>query len=196
MTDSTAADAPAEAVSKRDSLNGCWKLDRNRGQGSMRGYLETLNVPELAIQAHEKGETETATYHTIELSPDHQKVKITKRSRVNNDLVVELTLGEQRVEYLQPDDRPKKQLATTEDPGKHLKIESSLLTVNGMAHVTDIKRIVEEQDGSVVLVQELKITNPQTGNSNMTTRYFIPHDGPIDGETTGEETGEDKMDME
>jgi hypothetical protein len=147
----------------------------------MRGYLETLEVPELAIQAHEKGESETDTYHNIEIT--RTTVKIIKRSRVNNDLTVNLTFGEEFVEYLQPDNRPKKQMATTEDPGKHLKIESSLLTVNGMAHVTDTKRLVQEKDGTAsVLVQELTITNPQTGKSNTTTRYFNPHDGPIDGE--------------
>ncbi|KAL3936892.1 MAG: hypothetical protein SGARI_002364 [Bacillariaceae sp.] len=146
----------------------------------MRGYLETLNVPELAIQAHEKGDKETDTYHTIELSDN--KVKITKRSRVNNDIKVEFTLGEEHVEYLQPDNRPKKQLATTDDPGKHLQIESSLLTVNGMAVVTDIKRLVQEDETKSVLAQELTIHNPQTGKSHTTTRYFNPYDGLLEGE--------------
>lgn len=158
----------------------------------MRGYLETLDVAELAIQAHEKGEAETDTYHTIELSGD--KIKITKRSRVNNDLVVELTLGVEHVEYLQPDNRPKKQLATTDDPGKHLQIQSSLMTVNGMAHVTDVKRLAQEENGTKsVLIQELTITNPETGKQNTTTRYFNPYDGLIEGE---EEAGGDKMEAE
>jgi hypothetical protein len=139
----------------------------------MRGYLETLNVPELAIQANEKGENELDTIHAIELSDE--KVKITKRSRVNNNLVLELAFGEELVEYLKPDDRPKKQLATTEDPGKHLKIVSSLLTVNGMAHVTDIKRLEQETKGSV-LIQELTINNPASNKTHTTTRYFNPHD--------------------
>jgi hypothetical protein len=186
MTDTTAATVTGGITMKRDTLNGVWKLDRNRGEWSMSNYLRAMNVNDLAIQAHEKGESETDTYHTIEVSPTH--VNITKRSRVNNDLVVNLTIGEELVEYLQPDNRPKKQLATTDDPGKHIKIVSSLLTVNGMAHVTDIKRLVQEKDDTVsVLVQELTITN-EDGISNTTTRYFNPHDGPIDGEEN------DKMD--
>ena len=174
--------APAEASTPqspsltRNDLNGGWILDKSRGEWSMRGYLETLNVPELAIQANEKGETELDTVHIIELS--EQKVKVTKRSRVNNNLVVELVLGEELVEYLKPDERPKKQLATTEDPGKHLKIVSSLLTVNGMAHVVDIKKLVQEEKGSV-LIQELTITNPATEKSHTTTRYFNPKDEKV-----------------
>ena len=75
----------------RDSLNGSWILDKNRGDWSMRGYLETLNVPELAIQANEKGENELDTIHIIEFSTSQEagetehKVEIIKRSRVNND---------------------------------------------------------------------------------------------------------------
>jgi len=123
----------------RDSLSGSWILDKNRGNWSMRGYLETLNVPELAIQANEKGETELDTIHTIKFSPScssssssvikskegdgtcdqkfkeveqqQEKVTIIKRSRVNNDLVVELILGEEKVDYLKPDDRPKKTIS-------------------------------------------------------------------------------------
>jgi hypothetical protein len=149
----------------------------------MRGYLETLNVPELAIQANEKGESELDTLHAIEVNDE--KVKITKRSRVNNNLVVELTFGVEAVEYLKPDQRPKKQLVTTVDPGKHLKIESSLLTVNGMAHVTDTKRLVQEAKGSV-LVQELTITNPESKKTNTTTRYFNPTDELVVVEKAGE----------
>jgi len=172
---STTPQSPSPSPSpltKRDSLNGSWILDKSRGEWSMRGYLETLNVPELAIQANEKGENELDTVHEIELNDE--KVKIAKRSRVNNNLVVELTLGKYFLEYLKPDERPKKQLATTEDPGKHLKIVSSLLTVNGMAHVTDIKRLIQETKGPVLL-QELIITNPESNKTHTTTRYFNPH---------------------
>ena len=187
MADSTtppntaAATTAASELPRRESLHGRWKLDKARGEWSMRGYLETLHVPEMAIQAHEKADKETDTFHTIELSDN--TVKITKRSRVNNDIVVELTLGEELVEYLQPDNRPKKQLATTEDPGKHLQIASSLLTVNGQAHVTDVKRLVQEDnDTKSVMIQELKITNAQTGKEHTTTRYFNPFDGLLEGE--------------
>ena len=219
----------------RDSLNGSWILDKNRGDWSMRGYLETLNVPELAIQANEKGENELDTIHTIEITStttsegikkesgpieeedddeeqqeqqhSNNKVKIIKRSRVNNDLIVELILGKESIEYLKPDDRPKKQIATSDDLigcKTNLKIVSTLLTVNGMAHVTDTKRLIQEgkintsEDGPEapmnseqeetnsnskksrsVLVQELTITNPETKNTHTTTRYFNPCETPV-----------------
>jgi hypothetical protein len=169
----TAAVAAAAASMKRSSLDGVWKLDKTRGQWTMRGYLETLKVNELAIQAHEKGESDQDTLHSISI--ENSSVKIIKRSRVNNDLVVELTLGEENIEILQPGDRPKKSLATTEDPATHLRIDSSLETMNGMAHVTDIKRLVQEED-KTVLIQELTIVNEQTTDRNSTTRYFIPED--------------------
>lgn len=179
---SLSTSASTDAAPRRESLHGRWKLDRTRGEWSMRGYLETLNVPELAIQANEKGDLEIDTFHTIGfLSGD--TIKITKRSRVNNDIVVELTLGVEHVEYLEPDNRPKKQLASTEDPGKHLQIQSSLLTVNGMAHVTDVKRLVQEDnDTKSVMIQELTIINPASGQTHTTTRYFNPYDGLIEGE--------------
>ena len=65
-------------MAQRDSLNGTWMLDKSRGKWSMRGYLETLHVNELAIQAHEKGETETDTYHTITLDTTKNTVRIVK----------------------------------------------------------------------------------------------------------------------
>ena len=77
----------------------------------MKGYLETMGVTELAVQAHEKGEIENDTFITIEL--DSQKVKLTKRSRVNNDLIVELKLGKESLEQLPPGDRVKRSLATS-----------------------------------------------------------------------------------
>ena len=85
----------------------------------MREYLETMGVDELAIQANEKGESEQDTYHTIELSDS--TIKIIKRSRVNNDLVVELTLGQAMIEHLPPGDREKKMLATSLSP-EHVQI--------------------------------------------------------------------------
>jgi len=223
MMDISYTAASESTTITRDSLSGSWILDKNRGNWSMRGYLETLNVPELAIQANEKGETELDTIHTIKFSPScfsssssvikseegdgtcdqkfkeveqqQEKVTIIKRSRVNNDLVVELILGEEKVDYLKPDDRPKKQLATTDDAvGKtHLKIVSSLLTVNGtMANVTDTKTLVQEttkSDGkesssasssssSSMMIQELTILNPETNKTHITTRYFKPCDDP------------------
>ena len=160
----------------RDSLNGCWIMDKSRGEWSMSGYLECMNVNELAIKAHEKGENEFDTYHTIEL--DDKRVKITKRSRVNADLVVDLPLGEEHVEYIPPGDRPKTSLATSEHDG-HLHITSSLHTVNGIASVTDLKQLETNVDGDprkVVMVQTLTITNAATHKVHTTTRYFIPYE--------------------
>jgi hypothetical protein len=174
-----AATATAPVSLKRDSLNGVWVLDKTRGEWSMRGYLETLHVTELAIQAHEKGELEFDTLNTIELSEDNEHLKIIKRSRVNNDLVIELRVGEELVQYLQPGERAKKSLATTEDPGKHLQIKSSLMTMNGMAYITDIKRLVQEENRSS-LCQELTIVNEETKQSKTTTRYFNPFNGSME----------------
>ena len=138
----------------------------------MRGYLETMGVTEMAIEAHEKGESERDTFHTIEL--DDKKVKITKRSRVNNDLVVDLELGKENVQHLPPPgDRVKRSLAISNDE-THLEIRSSLNTMNGMARVLDVKNLVQEED-KTVLVQELTVTNEQMGTTHTTTRYFNPY---------------------
>ena len=121
----------------------------------MSDYLRVMDVPSDAIQAHEKGEQETDTYHTITLSDDNKTVRIVKRSRVNDDVVVELEIGKEKTEMLRawstdrsiknPEQRPYVAIATTEDPGKHLKIENKLLTVNGMAHVIDTRKLVQEE---------------------------------------------------
>jgi hypothetical protein len=161
----------------RDSLNGVWILDKSRPGWSMRGYLECLNVNELAIQAHEKGESEFDTYHTISI--DLSKVTVIKRSRVNNDLKVELELGKEYVEYLKPENRPKTSLATSPDGKTQLEIKSTLLTVNGMAYVVD-KKHLEQAGDHTTLVQELIITNGQTRKSHKTTRYFLPYDGKLE----------------
>lgn len=137
----------------------------------MKGYLETMGVTELAIQAHEKGEIENDTFITIEL--DSQKVKLTKRSRVNNDLIVELKLGKESLEQLPPGDRVKRSLAISNGL-EHLQIKSSLTTMNGMARVVDTKTLLQEDD-KTVLVQELVVTNEQRGVSHTTIRYFNPY---------------------
>eukprot|EP00547_Thalassionema_nitzschioides_P001934 CAMPEP_0194200878 /NCGR_PEP_ID=MMETSP0156-20130528/1322_1 /TAXON_ID=33649 /ORGANISM="Thalassionema nitzschioides, Strain L26-B" /LENGTH=165 /DNA_ID=CAMNT_0038925945 /DNA_START=124 /DNA_END=621 /DNA_ORIENTATION=+ len=145
-----------------------------------------MGVDELAIQANEKGETEHDTYHTITLlsgmetseegeEQQNKKVIIVKRSRVNNDLIVELDLGKEFVEKLAPGDREKKSLATSDLWGQHLKINSSLLTVNGLASVVDEKKLEQEETGGTMLVQELKITNVETEDTHATVRYFTPY---------------------
>jgi hypothetical protein len=159
---------------KRVSLEGCWILDKSREPWSMNRYLEIMNVDPLAIEAHEKGEKEHDTYCTIEFIHWGATVKVTKRSRVNNDLVVELKLGQDYVEYLQPNNRPKRSVAKSDNVG-HLCITSSLHTLNGTALVTDVKRLVQESEERSVLVQELTIVNQQTGASHTTIRYFNPY---------------------
>ena len=165
----------SKPAATRDSLNGCWILDKSQGEWSMAGYLQTMNVNELAIQAHSKGEQEHDTFHTIEL--DQKQVKITKRSRVNADIVVTLPLGEEHVDHLPPGDRPKTSLAESQHLG-HLQIKSSLYTMNGMAKVTDVKILERNVGGdpkNTRLVQTLTIENGQTGKTHTTTRYFIPY---------------------
>jgi hypothetical protein len=159
----------------RDTLNGCWILDKSQGEWSMKGYLQTMDVNELAIAAHEKGENENDTFHTIEM--DQQRVKITKRSRVNADLVVDLPLGIEQVIHLPPGDRAKRSFAESQHMG-HVQIKSSLHTVNGVANVTDIKMLERNVDGDpnkTRVVQTLTIQNEQTGKTHTTTRYFIPY---------------------
>jgi hypothetical protein len=203
-----------------------------------------MNVDPLAVEAHDKGEIETDTFHTIEfldemdhvLSPpirrnhhhdtnsddddnddddddddddsvnnDNEqpsKVRITKRSRVNNDVVLTLELGLEKMDYMNPGHRPRKILATggivnkhgVRDPTKHLHIKSSLQTDNGLATIIDIKTLIHERrntgnnnnnnnDNSnnsagtkaTRLRQELTISNKKTGKSHTTTRYFLPY---------------------
>ena len=170
-----AEDSKPAAAAVRDTLNGCWILDKSQENWSMKGYLEAMDVNELAIAAHEKGESENDTFHTIEL--DRERVKLTKRSRVNADLVVDLPLGKEYVEHLPPGDRAKKSFAESQHLG-HLKIISSLHTINGIAHVTDIKNLERNVGGDPTksrVVQTLSIRNEQTGKSHSTTRYFIPY---------------------
>jgi len=189
----------------RDSLEGSWILDKTRGEWSMKEYLSTMDVDPLAIEAHEKGELEQDTIHTIsfvkkvfkEENDDNDEqdeddmdtseaidhVKIVKRSRVNNDIAIELPLeGErERVETLSPGNRTKKMKAKVPGPDRrdHLEIHSTLQTVNGVATVIDVKKLVqeEESDGTPqsVMVQTLTITNTSTGKSSTTTRHFKPY---------------------
>jgi len=159
---------------RRDSLNGCWILDKSREPWSMNDYLRCMQVDELAIEAHEKGEREFETYHTIALNAN--TVEIIKRSRVNNDVVVELELGKEQTIFL-PENRPQISVATSDNPS-HLCIQSSLQTFNGKASVTDIK-ILQQEDDKSVLRQQLTIVNEQTKQSSTTTRYFVPYNSPL-----------------
>jgi hypothetical protein len=137
----------------------------------MRHYLAVMRVDPLAIEAHEKGECEHDTFHTIELW--RTKVKLTKRSRVNNDVAVELQLGLEQLEYLPPGHRPRHQRATSDGPD-HLELVSSLETMNGTARVVDVKRLAQEE-GRSVMIQQLTIAHAETGDSCTTTRTFLPY---------------------
>jgi hypothetical protein len=184
----------------RTTIEGCWILDKSRENWSMNEYLKIMNVDPLAIEAHEKGEKEHDTFHTIELWQD--RIKIIKRSRVNSDVVVDLVFGVESVEYLQPNNRPKSSIATLDHPGQ-VCIRSSLVTTDhGKAIVTDIKRLQRQdtttttndstvsadisnnntslavsthQRDMIVLVQELTILNEETGRAHTTTRCFLPY---------------------
>jgi 23S rRNA G2445 N2-methylase RlmL len=134
-----------------------------------------MNVDPLAIEAHEKGEHETDTIHTIEL--DNHRLKITKRSRVNAGLVVELNLNQPHVEYLPPGERAKTSLATSNGP-HHVQIESSLMTVNGLARVLDVKTLVREKE-QVYMKQSLTVWNDAQHTSHTTVRYFLPYETPV-----------------
>jgi len=168
----------------RPSLTGTWVLDKARGTPSMRGYLEAMNVDELAIEAHEKGEAEHDTLHDILLTDTTYRIH--KLSRVN-DLTLDLILGQELVEVLPrhpaAGERTRRSLANSDHPG-HVRIDSVLKTVNGTAHVTDVKMLTRETDAATglpisVMVQTLTIVSEETGRSNTTTRYFIPFSGEI-----------------
>lgn len=159
----------------RQTLEGTWILDKTRPDWSMTPYLETMQVDPLAIEAHEKGDIEADTFHTIQFHEN--RVTIIKRSRVNNDLVVDLELGMEQIEYLSPGQRPKTMIATADRERCFLEIQSSLQTMsNGTASVTDVKRLQhKEEDGSVYLLQELTIMNERTGQSHSLQRIFLPY---------------------
>ncbi|KAL9188617.1 hypothetical protein ACHAXT_006995 [Thalassiosira profunda] len=146
------------------TMNGAWILDKTRGSPSMRGYLECLG----------KGESEHDTINIIEC--DASTFRIKKMSRVT-DLTLDLKLGEEFQQEL-PGDRVKTVLATSDDPGKSIRILSRMPTMNGVATVVDTKTL--KREGNIlVLVQTLVIKNEQTGAENTTVRYFVPHEGEI-----------------
>ncbi len=166
--------SPPKAPVGLGSMNGTWILDKRRGQPSMRGYLETMGVTELAIQAHEKGEEENDTINIIEF--DHEFFKVKKMSRVT-DLGLELKLG-QEFRQVMPGERTKTVLATSDNPGQSVKIVSRMPTMNGVATVVDTKTL--QREGSLLLlVQTLVVKNERTGKEHTTVRYFIPHQGDV-----------------
>jgi hypothetical protein len=197
----------------RKDLNGAWILDKTRGQPSMRGYLETMGVNELAIEAHEKGELETDTVHIIEFTA--HSVRIKKLSRVN-DCTLEVALQgrannssissshypnfldnndddvDKLLDLIPPDPQNEKQrsIALSDNP-THVTIYTKMKTINGTAAVTDVKTLLTDDvdiHGNIlpaVLKQELTIRNESNGKTHITTRYFVPH--RIEGEYDDDE---------
>lgn len=187
----------------RDSLNGKWVLLRDRGAPSLKPFLETMGVSDLAIEANEKGDAEHDTIHDITLSSTQYKIK--KLSRVN-DMVLTANLGEEQHIPLPGGGGVQTVMVTSQHLG-HVRIESSLPTMNGLAKVTDVKTLVQEEvkqnDDTVMLsttestettttasaaaattqsiyVQHLTIVNEATGQTNETIRYFVPFEGEME----------------
>ena len=165
----------------RPDMNGIWLLDKSRGNPSLRPYLEAMNVDHLAVEAAEKGESEHDTIQDITLTSD--RYRIHKQSRVN-DLVLDLELGVAKDEELPKHPaagtRTRRSYATSDGP-RHVRIESTLVTVSGTADVVDVKTLEEEtgRDGQplTVMKQILVVKNRTTGQGHTTTRYFVPYVG-------------------
>ena len=166
----------------RPDMNGIWLLDKSRGSPSLRPYLEAMNVDHLAVEAAEKGESEHDTIQDITLTS--KKYRIHKQSRVN-DLVLDLELGVPKDEELPKHPaagtRTRRSYATSDGP-RHVRIESTLVTVSGTADVVDVKTLEDETgrvDGQPVTVmkQILVVNNRTTGQGHTTTRYFVPYEG-------------------
>lgn len=155
-------------------MDGTWILDKRQGS-SMRGYLETMGVTELAIQAHEKGESDHETINIIEFTDDGF-FKIKKLSRVT-DLTLTLKLG-QVFRQTMSGDRVKTVLATSDCPGRSVKIVSQMPTMNGVATVVDSKTL-QREGNTLVLVQTLVVRNERLGKEHTTVRYFFPHKGEV-----------------
>jgi hypothetical protein len=160
----------------------------------MKHYLAVMNVDPLAIEAHDKGEIQHNTIHTIYM--DHRQLHIIKRSRVNNNVKVALEFGRLHVEYLPPGNREKSSLATMmpHEFGKKFQIQSTLQTVNGKAHITDTRELLVVQgghsgDGSRItrtfMLQTLTIVNQLTGQQSTTKRYFLPYNDVTAATTAG-----------
>jgi hypothetical protein len=179
----------------RRDLNGAWILDKTRGQPSMRGYLETMGVHELAIEAHEKGDLESDTIHVITLTDTTLRLK--KLSRVNdftmevavintnnatiNNRAAALIDDDELLDAVLSDSKAKQRTIAISDNPSHVKIFTKMSTINGTAAVTDIKTLITNDvdiHGNILpvgLKQELTITNELNGKTHTTTRYFVPH---------------------
>uniref|UniRef100_A0A7S2K335 Uncharacterized protein n=1 Tax=Leptocylindrus danicus TaxID=163516 RepID=A0A7S2K335_9STRA len=155
----------------RTSLNGVWRLDKSRGEPSMKGYLEVMGVTAMAIEAHEKGEKDVETRNNIELTGS--KLRIKKTSRVNN-LQEEFPIGQEIIKTLMGGGDRQKVTRVDSEGLHHVKITTQMPTMNGKAEVVDIKTLVTEDDGKTVLRQDLTIRNVDTGQTKTTERWFVP----------------------
>jgi hypothetical protein len=188
-----------------NSILGAWILDKSRGQPSMRGYLETMGVNDLAIEAHEKGDAEHDTVHTMSIGPSLQPhvppvFCIFKQSRVNN-LQVTVPMDQQwhdtdlgvmskgGTAYVSPKalpvgPPPERRIKSTRvvmEASDRIRIESKLPTMNGIARVVDLKTLISNDvdiNGRAlpaVMKQELTVWNEKSKQSHTTVRYFVPH---------------------
>lgn len=181
------SDKNNDISTQRKTLNGAWKLDKTRGEPSLRGFLETMGVSELAIVAHEKGEQEHETIQIIFLTDKHYKIK--KLSRVN-DLVEEFELNKESIKIYPPGDRKKITLSTSNGLN-HVNIHTKMPTMNGLAEVTDIKTLLTSSSGAaenndlfpkdadplkdIFLLQKLTIKNIAADKSHTSRRYYKPY---------------------
>ena len=100
-------------------------------------------------------------------------------------MTLDVTLGVEDVKALLPGERRKRTLATSEHLG-HVRVESSMPTMKGMARVTDVKTLVQEVSGEggggermILYVQQLTIASDCTQKSHVTSRYFVPFHGEL-----------------
>ena len=156
----------------RKNLNGGWKLDKTRGEPSMRRYLETMGVSELAIVAHEKGEAEVDTINMIQMSDKRFKIK--KTSRVN-DLEEEYDIGKETITKLPPTGEKEKITLVVSNGPCHVCVSTKMPTMNGLAEVVDVKELMKLDNVHFpVMMQSLTITNMDTKKSSLTKRYYLP----------------------
>lgn len=87
------------------------------------------------------------------------------------DLGLELELGVEKQEVL-TGDRVKTILATSDNPGKDVRIISQMPTMNGLATVIDTKVLQREESGTLLLVQTLVIKNERSGKEHVSIFYL------------------------
>lgn len=171
----------------RDTLDGMWILDKSRGEWSMKHCLEVMNINPMIIDSHCIGELDNDSIQTIQFDKEKHSVRIIKKNYIgNDDIVIDLQLDIEHIEYLPPGNREKRTIAivdtrNTSSSYCNLEIKSNLHTFNGYISIIDSEYVVQERisdnDNNItrsVLVQEMTITNARTKKQHKTTRYFNP----------------------